>query len=64
MSDAFFEELTDGDAIPDQSQFDIWYEELCAYALDHGGRAPYKMARLEFFEQGLTVDVAFDKFYE
>ncbi len=42
MSDAFFEELTDGDAIPDQSQFDIWYEELCAYALDHGGRAPYK----------------------
>lgn len=43
-----FEELTDGDAIPDQSPFDIWYEELCAYALDHGGRAPYKMARLEF----------------
>ncbi|WP_310666106.1 hypothetical protein [Klebsiella pneumoniae] len=48
MSDAFFEELTDGDAIPAQSQFDIWYEELCAYALDHGGRAPYKMAWLEF----------------
>ncbi|CAH3567256.1 TPA: hypothetical protein MD340_004500 [Klebsiella pneumoniae] len=64
MSDAFFEELTDGDAIPDQSQFDIWYEELCAYALDHSGRAPYKMAWLEFFEQGLTVEVAFDKFYE
>ncbi|WP_301691460.1 hypothetical protein, partial [Klebsiella pneumoniae] len=58
----FFEELTDGDAIPDQSQFDIWYEELCAYALDHGGRAPYKMAWLEFFEQGMTVEEAFREF--
>ncbi len=52
MSDAFFEELTDGDAIPDQSQFDIWYEELCAYALDHGGRAPYKMASAGVFRAG------------
>ncbi|AXO54165.1 TPA: hypothetical protein MYU56_002034 [Klebsiella pneumoniae] len=62
MSDAFFEELTDGDAIPGKSPFDIWYEELCAYALDHCGRAPYKMAYLEFFEQGLTVEEAVEKF--
>ncbi|HBZ2491161.1 TPA: hypothetical protein MG808_26835, partial [Klebsiella pneumoniae] len=61
MSDAFFEELTDGDAIPGKSPFDIWYEELCAYALDHCGRAPYKMAYLEFFEQGLTVEEAVEK---
>ncbi|HCB1386438.1 TPA: hypothetical protein MYO15_005395, partial [Klebsiella pneumoniae] len=53
MSDAFFAELTEGDDIPAMSPFDIWYEELCAYMLEHGGRAPYKMAYLEFFEQGL-----------
>ncbi len=52
MSDAFFAELTEGDDIPAMSPFDIWYEELCAYVLEHGGRAPYKMAYLEFFEQG------------
>ncbi|HBR1234977.1 hypothetical protein [Klebsiella pneumoniae] len=62
MSDAFFEELTDGDAIPDQSQFDIWYQELCAYVLDHGGRAPYKMAWLELFERGMSVEEAFREF--
>ncbi|EPT2829160.1 TPA: hypothetical protein L9Q33_002905 [Klebsiella pneumoniae] len=62
MSDAFFEELTDGDAIPAISPFDIWYGELCAYMLEHGGRAPYKMAYLEFFEQGLTVEEAVEKF--
>ncbi|HBR5805031.1 TPA: hypothetical protein L9Z81_005434 [Klebsiella pneumoniae] len=44
------------------SPFDIWYEELCAYVLEHGGRAPYKMAYLEFFEQGLTVEEAVEKF--
>ncbi|HBV9486875.1 TPA: hypothetical protein ACYFTU_001789 [Klebsiella pneumoniae] len=60
MSDAFFLELTGGEAIPDKSAFDIWYEELCAYALNHGGRAPYKMAYLEFFEQGMTVEEAFN----
>lgn len=62
MSDAFFEELTDGDAIPDQSQFDIWYQELCAYVLDHGGRAPYKMAWLELFGRGMSVEEAFREF--
>ncbi|MCB6186871.1 hypothetical protein [Klebsiella pneumoniae] len=39
MSDAFFAELTEGDDIPAMSPFDIWYEELCAYVLEHGGRA-------------------------
>ncbi|HGI9296321.1 TPA: hypothetical protein ACJVP3_005362, partial [Klebsiella pneumoniae] len=62
MSDAFFSELTEGDDIPAMSPFDIWYEELCAYMLEHGGRAPYKMAYLEFFEQGLTVEEAVEKF--
>ncbi len=51
-----------GDDIPAMSPFDIWYEELCAYVLEHGGRAPYKMAYLEFFEQGLTVEEAVEKF--
>ncbi|HBW7885567.1 hypothetical protein ACQE8M_00725 [Klebsiella pneumoniae] len=62
MSDAFFTELTEGDDIPAISPFDIWYEELCAYVLEHGRRAPYKMAYLEFFEQGLTVEEAVEKF--
>ena len=62
MSDAFFSELTEGDDIPAMSPVDIWYEELCAYMLEHGGRAPYKMAYLEFFEQGLTVEEAVEKF--
>lgn len=64
MSDAFFEGLMDGDTIPDQSQFDIWYEELCTYALAHGGRAPYKMSWLEYFEHGMTIEAAFERFYE
>ncbi|HDE2134366.1 Uncharacterised protein [Klebsiella pneumoniae] len=62
MSDAFFLELTGGEAIPDKSAFDIWYEELCVYAREHDGRAPYKMAYLEFFEQGMTVEEAFREF--
>ncbi|EMG3205396.1 hypothetical protein LVU53_12675 [Klebsiella pneumoniae] len=62
MSDAFFESLTDGDDIPSQSAFDIWYEELCAYALAHGGRAPYKMAWLEPFNRGMSVEEAFRQF--
>ncbi|MFL3233574.1 hypothetical protein ACJ0L3_14790 [Klebsiella pneumoniae] len=60
MSDAFFAELTEGGDIPAMSPFDIWYEELCTYALEHGGRAPYKMAYLELFEQGMTVEKAFN----
>ncbi|EPW2736849.1 TPA: hypothetical protein NEG33_004939 [Klebsiella pneumoniae] len=62
MSDAFFSELTERGDIPAMSPFDIWYEELCAYVLEHGRRAPYKMAYLEFFEQGLTVEEAVEKF--
>ncbi|HGV4706904.1 TPA: hypothetical protein ACNG72_004402 [Klebsiella pneumoniae] len=59
MSDAFFAELTGGD-IPATSPFDAWYDELCSYALARGGRAPYKMAWLELFEQGMTVEEAFN----
>ncbi|EMM1886352.1 hypothetical protein VBS76_24755 [Klebsiella variicola] len=63
MSDAFFEELADGDAIPDKSPFDIWYEALCIYTREHDGRAPYKMAWLELFERGMSVEEAFREFY-
>ncbi|HCI6993574.1 hypothetical protein U4O39_19010 [Klebsiella pneumoniae] len=37
------------------SPFDSWYNELCVYLNKNGKRAPYKMAWIELYEQGLSI---------
>ncbi len=41
--------------------FDIWYQELCTLLAQSGKCAPYKMAWMEFYERGLSVQDAADQ---
>lgn len=38
--------------------FDIWYQELCTLLAQNGKCAPYKMAWMEFYERGVSVQDA------
>ncbi|HHS9626571.1 TPA: hypothetical protein ACTXE4_002228 [Raoultella ornithinolytica] len=40
------------------SEFDVWYQQLIAVLALDGKRAPYKMAWLEFYDQGLSPEDA------
>lgn len=40
------------------NDFDAWYEELIAYLTTKGKRAPYKMAWIDLYNDGFTVEDA------
>ncbi|HCI6798102.1 hypothetical protein NL822_12575 [Klebsiella quasipneumoniae] len=40
------------------SEFDVWYQQLIAVLAVDGRRAPYKMAWIDLYEQGMTPEKA------
>ncbi|HID4274033.1 hypothetical protein KE273_04310 [Klebsiella sp. MC1F] len=46
------------EVIEDVNEFDVWYQQLIAVLALTGKRAPYKMAWLDLYEQGLSPEEA------
>ncbi|HGN9444684.1 TPA: hypothetical protein ACK0KV_003727 [Raoultella ornithinolytica] len=42
------------------SEFDIWYQQLITILATNGLRAPYKMAWIDFFNDGKTPEEAIE----
>ncbi|HDH1504686.1 TPA: hypothetical protein PIU42_000143 [Klebsiella quasipneumoniae subsp. similipneumoniae] len=40
------------------SEFDVWYQQLIAVLAVDGRRAPYKVAWIDLYEQGLSPEEA------
>lgn len=43
------------------NEFDVWYQQLIAVLAVDGKRAPYKMAWMDLYEQGLSPEDAATK---